>query len=1083
MIWQKKLQNFLFSGVTRFSGGALSAPRAALPYLILQLRHSGKELPAVTAVPDAAGADLLCRQLNEISRLLELDTPVLDLPEAGRGRQLFVGNEVRRARALHQVLSGEARLLTGSVHSLWGPAPVPEETRAALATLKCGLELPPGELLDKLVAIDYDDEYEATVPGEFARRGGIIDVYSPAHDFPCRIEYFGDEIESLRAYDPVTQRSTGKLQEYRIIGRGGVSAGGESAGRVFDYLSRALLVIFDPDSCSEQLKKCRSASGLEDLPDWEILKVFPELLTEAGQDLSDYPVTTLFDEFAGDLMPDAANQRQSEALKLFRHKLANIDHLVILGKSSESLRDLQEWCGKCRIAGKTATDFAVSTLDDGVLFQSCRLALVTEKELSLLGFSCRLKSEPVKTALLEPPPEPLPNEKLNPLADLDVGDYAVHIDHGIGIFRGVKTLKSGGLDREVLVIEYRDGQLFYVPLLQAGKISRYLGSPGKLPLHRLNSNAAWERDKENARKGVRSYAADMLRMQAVRQTVSGLEITPDPDDFNGFLKAFTFEDTPDQTRSTWEIARDMSSGRPMDRLLCGDVGYGKTELAMRAAFIAAASGYQVAVLAPTTILAQQHYQSFRERFASYPFTIDVLNRFKSESQQLDIISRLKTGALDIVIGTHRLCSDRLGFANLGLVIIDEEQRFGVNHKEKLRRFRTEVNVLTMSATPIPRTLYLAMAGARDLSTLTTAPKLRTPVKTVISPNDEKTLVAAISAEVARGGQVFYLHNRVKTIESTAAHYRQLLPECRIAVAHAQMPETQLEETMDAFIHGRIDCLFCTTIIESGLDVPNANTIIIERADRFGLAELYQLRGRVGRWKQQAYAYLLLDKQQLIGSDARKRLAAIKKCSSQGAGFQLALHDLEIRGSGNLLGAEQSGHLNKIGFDLYCHLLKLEVAKLTGKKLEFRPEVDLWIDFVVFAKAEKSSGLFCAVLDKSYIGGERLRINIYRRCAALTTLEELNDFALELADRFGKLPVEAENLLKIIKLKLLLAQTRYRMMNVVQGIVTLQTANQEIYRDERSGKRPHLDYRDAPALRIAHLERLLLQIRKEEMSRC
>ena len=1079
MNWSKKLQKFLFSPLPELPNGMISAPPEAFFVLLLHLAHDFPDRVIAAALPDSAAVALNVRLISEYCRLLQLPDPVLELPEAGRGRQLFPGGEARRARALNRVLSGDAQLILGSTHAIWGPAPPPEETRQALVSLRPGLRLPIAELLDKLLTIDYDDEYEASAPGEFARRGGIIDVYSPAHDFPCRIEYLGDEIESLRAYDPATQRSTGVLTEYRIIGRAGITAGGAANASVFDYLpsEKLLTVVFDPASGREHLTRGDDRLHLAQAFDARLKRPDTISVYPAGVDLenasviTEYPVVTLFDELAASKTLPDNRRRQENALTVFRCKIAPFRQLVILSRSAANLPELQKWCQKN--LPDHPIEFAVSTLERGCAFTSLQTALITERELTVLGFRCGNDSAPVR-----PKPElslpKLPEDPVAPvhLADLDEGDYAVHIDHGIGIFRGVKTLKSNGLAREVLVIEYRDGQLFYVPLLQAGKVSRYLGAVGKVPLHRLDSGALWERDKENARRGVRSYAADMLRMQAVRQTISGLDIRPDERAFTGFLQSFLFDDTPDQERATGEIVRDLASGRPMDRLLCGDVGYGKTEVAMRAAFLAVSAGYQVAVLAPTTILAQQHFQSFQERFASYPFTIDVLSRFRSDREQQQIISRLKSGALDIVIGTHRLCSEKISFANLGLVIIDEEQRFGVNHKEKLRRFRTEVNVLAMSATPIPRTLYLAMAGARSLSTLSVAPKLRMPVKTVISPDDDRLIGDAISAELARGGQVFFLHNRVRTIDGEAEKWRQRLPQCRIAVAHGQMSEAQLEETMDKFVRRKIDCLFCTTIIESGLDIPNANTIIIDRADRYGLAELYQLRGRVGRWKQQAYAYMLLPKHQLLGTDARKRLAAIRRCSTQGAGFQLALRDLEIRGSGNILGAEQSGHLNKIGFELYCQLLQLEVAKLSGREIKFHPEIDLAIDFVVFAEKEGHPELLSAVFPRSYIGGERLRIDIYRRGAALNDPDELADFKAELIDRFGKLPEPAENLLFVLKLKLLTAQTGYRSLHVIDGIVTLQNPNQEVYR-LKNGKRPHLDYRDAPALRLRQLEKILL----------
>ena len=743
-------------------------------------------------------------------------------------------------------------------------------------------------------------------------------------------------------------------------------------------------------------------------------------------------------------------------------------HVVALAPHLENLPALEAWCTRNELA-VCHPSFDVAGIGAGFSLPAEQLLLITEKELITAGFSREgrtAEGEVPAPVSADPAAVPVPEFSL---ADLDEGDYAVHIDHGIGIFRGFRTLTSRGVSREVLVIEYADNQILYVPLLQAHKVSRYLGSPGKVTLHRLGG-VRWSRDKESARRSVRSYAADMLRLQAMRQAAPGIVFPPDTAETRAFLRAFPFNDTPDQRRSTAEIRADMESPRPMDRLLCGDVGYGKTELAMRAAFKAVSAGYQVAILAPTTVLAQQHYYSFRERFAAYPYTIDMLSRFRSASEQNEIIRRLGNGGIDIIIGTHRLCNPELKFHNLGLVVIDEEQRFGVKHKERLRRFRAEVDVLTMSATPIPRTLYLAMAGARDLSTLMTAPKLRLPVKTVIAPEEDRLVVQAIEAELARGGQVYYLHNRVRTIEEVAKKLRSLLPDVRFAVAHGQMPEEELEAVMTSFL--------CSTIIESGLDVPNANTIIIERADRFGLAELYQLRGRVGRWKHQAYAYMLLPKSQLVTSDARKRLSAIRRCSNLGAGFQLALRDLEIRGSGNLLGAEQSGHLNTIGFDLYCHLLKQEVGKLRGEKSEFLPEVEMAIDFISFTLTAPD-GKLAAAFPPEYIGGDRLRLDAYRRLSALNSEEELADFAAELRDRYGKLPKCAETLLEVVRLRILAAQAGYEHFTVVDGRVTLNNPGGTIYR--KKGLQPVIDYRNPPELRLVHLLALLREIPRKERS--
>lgn len=1086
--WRKILKKYLAdSTAAAVSRGGVDPGTVALP--LLRAAVSGNS-PLIAALPELNLVDRVVAEIEALNRELEIDLKMLVIPESGRGKLLFPGGESRRARALNSALNGRFDLVIGSIHALLAPAPPPEETRDAQLVLVPGMEIPIGELVEKLVRLDYDDEYEVSVAGEFARRGGIVDIFSPAHDAPCRIEFFGDEIDSMRTFSPESQRSTGSVSEYRVIGRAGITAGGAADADLFCYFAHRnwrLLTVY-PESCLDRLEKYASP---EVCRRWETLWEEKEAAQEAmafydAASEAYHPEAEAADVFpaAGEIAGEIGESAKAGAEELRRQMLlGNLRRaadsgmrVVALAPHPENLPALEAWCTRNELA-VCHPSFDVAGIGAGFSLPAEQLLLITEKELITAGFSREgrtAEGEVPAPVSADPAAVPVPEFSL---ADLDEGDYAVHIDHGIGIFRGFRTLTSRGVSREVLVIEYADNQILYVPLLQAHKVSRYLGSPGKVILHRLGG-VRWSRDKESARRSVRSYAADMLRLQAMRQAAPGIVFPPDTAETRAFLRAFPFNDTPDQRRSTAEIRADMESPRPMDRLLCGDVGYGKTELAMRAAFKAVSAGYQVAILAPTTVLAQQHYYSFRERFAAYPYTIDVLSRFRSASEQNEIIRRLGNGGIDIIIGTHRLCNPELKFHNLGLVVIDEEQRFGVKHKERLRRFRAEVDVLTMSATPIPRTLYLAMAGARDLSTLMTAPKLRLPVKTVIAPEEDRLVVQAIEAELARGGQVYYLHNRVRTIEEVAKKLRSLLPDVRFAVAHGQMPEEELEAVMTSFLEGKIDCLVCSTIIESGLDVPNANTIIIERADRFGLAELYQLRGRVGRWKHQAYAYMLLPKSQLVTSDARKRLSAIRRCSNLGAGFQLALRDLEIRGSGNLLGAEQSGHLNTIGFDLYCHLLKQEVGKLRGEKSEFLPEVEMAIDFISFTLTAPD-GKLAAAFPPEYIGGDRLRLDAYRRLSALNSEEELADFAAELRDRYGKLPKCAETLLEVVRLRILAAQAGYEHFTVVDGRVTLNNPGGTIYR--KKGLQPVIDYRNPPELRLVHLLALLREIPRKERS--
>ena len=1083
MNFSKKIKNFLFSGEKTAPATAFQPlSTAALPGLKLQ-----SEQPDTLCVtlPDAQSADRFYQDVLEFSRLCGLDKRILLIPECGRGKLLFPGGESRRARALNRILNEEFDLVIASIHSWLGPAPAPQESESGQMELRCGMVLPVSQVVEKLVQLDYDDEAMVTAPGEFSRRGGILDIFSPAHDEPCRIEYFDDEIESIRFFSPETQRSGKAAAFCRIINRAGITAGGAAESDLFAYMEQKgsfrVLNIF-PDQALDVLKKY-SVPGAPER--WEeIRNKFPQFsFFELGHPLA--ASAFLQQPFAADqaILPDAvrsSGEKLQEQLLLQRieQALKSGAQLVLSVSDAEDIPVLRHWAEHCGIDGYSP-EYIESDLQSGFYWEKELLFLV-ENELVAAGF--RLVSSDEH---MEPEKELAPVELENmpadggefSLTDFDEGDYVVHVDYGIGIYRGIKLQQSNGESREVLVLEFRDEQIMYVSMIQAAKISRYLGAAGRVKLHALNSNR-WRSEKENARLGVRSYAADMLRFQAVRQAVPGISFRADNQAMGAFLRAFPFKDTRCQSRSTVEIKRDMVAAKPMDRLLCGDVGYGKTEIAMRAAFRAVSAGYQVAVIAPTTVLAHQHYRSFCERFREFPYTIEVVSRFRTAAEQQKIADRLLSGGIDILIGTHRLCGKNFPFRNLGLVVIDEEQRFGVEQKERLRRFRVEADVLSMSATPIPRTLYMAMSGARDLSTLVTPPKLRLPVKTVVAPKEDDLIAAAIRAELARGGQVYYLHNRVQSIDECASHLRAIVPDARISVAHGQMPEEELETVMTAFVDGKIDCLVCSTIIESGLDVPNANTIIIERADRFGLAQLYQLRGRVGRWKHQAYAYMLLPENQLIGTNAKKRLAAIRRCSSLGAGFQLALRDLEIRGAGNLLGSEQSGHLCVIGFDLYCRLLKTEIARMqksTAGELqqladeELLPDVELNIEFLHPA-LQTPENVFPAAIPPSYIENERLRISAYRRMAEIRSEAMLDDFKDELRDRYGKLPPEVENLLLLNRVRILASLAGIRKVSAVNGTLALHGAGGSIYRE--NGKLPRLDPRDSFRLRMRKLLDLL-----------
>ena len=1086
--WQKNLKKYLAAG-ENCGKSVISVVPEAIPLLLLrELEHADSTL-AVT-LPDAKTVEKVHLALEELMARCGITKKILLIPECGRGKLLFPGGEARRARALNRVLNEKFDLVMGSVHAMLGPAPQPDESKEAQMELRCGMTIPTAQLLETLVKLDYDDEITVTIPGEFSRRGGIVDIFSPAHDEPCRFEFFGDTIESMRFFSPETQRSTGKAVSYRIINRAGITAGGSAESDLFEYLELAgnftMLDIY-PESGTELLEKYSVKGAVER---WEELKSshadsgFYEALPPDGDVASCIQAdVTAVDPVRSEHRLSSGILEKERALKLalLKQKLDDFPgSVVMLASSEEDIPLLKSWCSDSGLPLKKI-EFDVFPLECGFIINEPSVLILSCNELTECGFVRSATGN--DDAAVEEEDSSSGSEAEGTgggeiefsFAEFDEGDYVVHIDFGIAICRGIRKQDSEGEVREVITLEFRGGQLLHVPIYQAGKISRYLGAAGKVKLHALGG-AKWDAEKQSVRAGVRNYAAEMLRFQAVRQALPGIELKAPRGEMRAFLRQFPFRDTACQIRATREIVADMISQKPMDRLLCGDVGYGKTEIAMRAAFQAVAAGYQVALIAPTTVLAQQHYRTFMERFKEYPFVIDTVSRFRTGAEQRRIIDALHSGGIDIIIGTHRLCGDNFKFKNLGLVIIDEEQRFGVEHKERLRRFRVEADVLSMSATPIPRTLYLAMAGARDLSTLVTPPKLRLPVKTVIAPQEDALVLAAIRAELARGGQVYYLHNRVMTIDHCAEKFRALLPDTRIAVAHGQMDEDELSVVMEGFQNGTVDMLICSTIVESGLDVPNANTMIIERADRFGLAELYQLRGRVGRWKQQAYAYMLLPGDQIIGTAARKRLAAIRRCSALGAGFQLALRDLEIRGAGNLLGAEQSGHLNMIGFDLYCRLLKQEIAKLQGKEEIILQMPEVSVDFIRPA-LKVPAGKLAAAFPETYIENDQLRIAAYRQLGEIHTLAQLTAFAGQLEDIYGKMPETVKILLELAKLRVTLCRTQFKKLVVADNVVSISSPGGVVYR--RRGTIPRLDHRDPPRLRLRHLQAIVEGITPEK----
>lgn len=1073
-------RSVVYSGVD----SAVAAP-ALLAELCAALDAKWK---VFIVLPRLDAAEDLFRQLQLLTVAFNLSWRIELLNEIQRGRFYIAGSESDRARVLTALAHDQLDIVIVSLASLLAPAPEPSVLRNSEIVLECGKSYSLTGLLEQLIELDYDDEFEVSSPGEFSHRGGILDIFSPDSEKPVRIEFFGDEIDSMRYFDPATQRSIpGKVDFYKIVNRCTIQTLVGEDGTVYENTASALAYIdkvntlfielypglFDEyferfgtedeehiyskftASLPEHLRRCYYGSG--------------EAAPNGAVPVGIYPATAHLIQALPAETAGRSSELLSEQWKMQLHQWLDCQYRIVTAGVDEAGRNhIQEYFIS---NGLQDIPFEYITLDipGGFIYPAGKLVVITESEL-FAGQQSRTrgvkKSAEISASDLE---LKLENAVIS---DLTEGCHAVHAAHGIALYKGLKTLESSdGFLREVMILEYADNAVLQVPLHQAGSVSCYIGGgrSSSVKLHRLGGRK-WAKDKAGTTDAVHQYAAAMLRLQAVRAASPGLALANNELALREFASRFEFAETPDQLRSIEEINSDLDAGKPMDRLLCGDVGYGKTEVAMRAAFKLVDAGYQVAMIAPTTVLAQQHYQSFMARFAAYPYTVEVLSRFRTAGEQQSVVNRLASGGVDIVIGTHRLASADVKFKNLGLVIVDEEQRFGVSVKERLLQMRADVNVLSMSATPIPRTLYLSMAGARQLSTIMTAPVARRPVKTIVMRQDEQAIQQAIAAEIARGGQVYILHNRVRTIRERCRKLQAMLPDVSFGIAHGQMPEDELESVMRQFVQNQLQVLVCTTIIESGLDVPNANTIIIERADRFGLAELYQLRGRVGRWKRQAYAYMVIPEQSFITADGRKRIAAIRRCTQLGAGMKLALRDLEIRGAGNLLGQEQSGHINAVGFELYCQLLKNEIALLKNEKLpEWLPEVEMSIEFIRYG-CRGIDNVLAAGIPVEYIESESARVNIFRTLSRIASEERLQDFQLELADRYGKLPPETENLLMLTLIKILTARAGFTSLTVMENRVILRKRASDTYRI--NGLLPRLKDGDSPNSKLKALLRIV-----------
>ncbi|MBK1881706.1 transcription-repair coupling factor [Luteolibacter pohnpeiensis] len=906
-----------------------------------------------------------------------------------------------------------------------GPAPSPGSLRASRTALKPGLTLDPVELAETLTGAGYERVPTVAARGQFAVRGGILDLFAWQAPKPLRLEFFDTELESVREFDLDSQASTRKLLEADLL-----LAEPVSEATVADYRR--------PDDVFISLAADVSR------PDVRILEGAAEYNSEEDFTLACFG-SPLGSFEAGDFVLEQS-RRDHFFRQLNDWKRDGWDVAMVFSNKGEQERfaelagkDLQRDLGLQPVRGELLAGFTVPVL---------KLAVLSSSEL----FGRYRSGGPRRSSL----DQARAARARATVDEMEEGDLVVHYEYGVARFRGIQQGDEG----EELVLEYRDGSLLGVPLEQAHLVGKYVGLGGKTPeLNKLGSTA-WKNARKAAEKSILDYAAQLLRVQAERQSESGFAHPPDSKWMWEFENSFHYTETADQRRSIEETKLDMESGKPMDRLICGDVGFGKTEVAIRAAFKAITGGKQVALLVPTTVLAEQHWRTFRERMSDYPMRVDLLNRFRTAAEVRETLAGLKDGSVDMVIGTHRLVSGDVQFKDLGLVVIDEEQRFGVAHKEKFKQLFRQVDVLTLSATPIPRTLYMALMGARDMSTIETPPPNRVPVATTVCAYDERVIRDAIRREMKRGGQVFFLHNRVKTIELMASKLRQLVPEARIVIGHGQMDKSDLEVVMHSFVRGEADILLATTIIETGIDIPNANTILIDRADRFGLADLYQLRGRVGRAGEKAYAILLLPRDMMTVGDARKRIHAIKQYTALGSGFKIAMRDLEIRGAGNLLGTKQSGHISQIGFDLYCQLLRQSVDRLKGRKNAPQGETNFKADFVAFSESSWSRAdpktTLPAFLPAGWLEETKIRISAFRELSEAGTEKAVQALETAWRDKFGRIPDPAANLLKIAQIKAIAA---------AEGIASVEIQGQRLML-HRNGDYIMLEGRRFPRLQSA-----------------
>jgi transcription-repair coupling factor (superfamily II helicase) len=1032
---------------------------AALSLLIR--KKTRRPLVIITPGPEAAN-----RWFTNLQTLNEDDTALYSAHTWQEDDLLpNLSINLERMETLSGLLAGTKKAIVVPCLAMLQDVPSPDEFRRCTTLLHAGEEQDMLELIRRF----HDQGYERTemveFRGDFSVRGGIIDIFPVTADNPVRIEFFGDEIVSIRTFEVHSQRSETSIELEQVF----ISAASESSIRartdhdkeamLLDYFQQEPVVIwYEFKQIIREVNRWENENVLPDIikyPDLRFNTVrkytspmgslfaqelsidVPDVLQDAITEITTAPLTLV--PARGQRLIEGNTKPYQYNLQAFAEQIRHWNSreytvTVACSTDADKTRLVELLDREVNIPREWYTA-ATAVLSDGWILPAIKQALVTDDEIFQRVYTRRRRTRRLRKGKTAP---------IENIGTINEGEYVVHINHGIGKFEGIKVVELDGVEREMILVRYADDALLYVPLGQAHLIEQYVSIGNIAPELDSLGSGRWAARRRKAEKAVLDLAAELLERQAKREALQGYSFSPDSEWQLAFEKAFPYAETPDQARSIIEVKQDMEQARPMDRLICGDVGFGKTEVAIRAAFKAVLDGKQVAVLVPTTILAQQHWHTFTERMAEYPVRVEMLSRFIPARRQKKIVQAVSDHQVDIVIGTHRLLSKDMSVPGLGLVIIDEEQRFGVRHKEKLKKLRSLVDILTLSATPIPRTLYQSLTGARDMSTILTPPEERTPVKTLLIKNDLKIIREAILRELARGGQVFFLHNRVETIDMMCEKLQKLIPTARIAVGHGQMDEQELSETIEDFVDHTFDILVCTMIIESGVDMPNVNTIIVDNAHMFGLADLYQLRGRVGRSNRQAYAYLVVPGQLSLDSAARHRLKAILENTSLGSGYAIAMKDLEIRGAGNLLGPEQSGHIASIGFGLYCKMLQRAVQLLKSGRLaavlesarqeeeearkEEKPVKTDWRKAIPEFKQQTEDVEihipFAGNIPEDYVASAALRLDLFRRIGSAGKAGQLRNLELEMRDRFGPLPEET-----ILALRIAEARTHARIRGV------------------------------------------------------